>query len=123
MHLNIGPRSNVTPCCHFDEKVDDTQEDIRFMDINDINRSKKWHKLQKDLIVGRKPAGCHKCYTDEDNGITSQRQVAINMWGDDVHEPGIKSLELKLGAKCNLTCRTCSSDSSNKWLKEESLIR
>ena len=122
MHLNIGPRSTVTPCCHFDEQVDDTQEDIRYMNVKDVNRSKKWYKLQKDLIMGKKPAGCHKCYTDEDNGIKSQRQVAINMWGDDVTIPGIKSLELKLGAKCNLACRTCSSDSSNKWLKEESLM-
>jgi MoaA/NifB/PqqE/SkfB family radical SAM enzyme len=122
MHLNIGPRSTVTPCCHFDEKVDDTQEDIRFINVNDINTTKKWYNLQKELIMGKKPAGCHKCYSDEDNGIKSQRQYAIKRWGDTITAPGIRSLELKLGAKCNLACRTCSSDSSNKWLKEESLM-
>ena len=122
VHLNIGPRSTVTPCCHFDDKIDDTQEDIRFTDIKDINRSKKWRTLQKDLVMGKKPAGCHKCYTTEDSGIVSQRQYAINTWGDKIVTPDIKSLELKLGAKCNLACRTCSSDSSNKWLKEESLL-
>ena len=122
LHLNIGPRSKVTPCCHFDEKVDDTQEDIREMNIQDVIKSKKWYKLQKDLITGKEPAGCHKCYDDERNGIKSQRNVAIELWGDDVTASGVKSLELKLGAKCNLACRTCSSDSSNKWLKEESLM-
>lgn len=122
IHLNIGPRSTVLPCCHFDDKIDDTQEDIRFTNIRDINKSKKWYKLQKDLMMGKKPAGCHKCYAAEDNGIISQRQYAINTWGDNILTPDIKSLELKLGAKCNLACRTCSSDSSNKWLKEESLM-
>ena len=122
MHLNIGPRSSVSPCCHYDEKLGETIEDIRFMDVRDVNKSKKWYSLQKQLMSGKKPAGCHKCYADEDRGIKSQREVAIDRWGDTHTSGNVKSLELKLGAKCNLACRTCSSDSSNKWLKEESLM-
>lgn len=123
MHLNIGPRSAVSPCCHYDEKVGETIEDIRFMNIEDVSKSKKWYTLQKKLMTGQKPAGCHKCYADEDRGIKSQREIAVENWGDTyTSSDNIKSLELKLGAKCNLTCRTCSSDSSNKWLKEESLM-
>ena len=123
MHLNIGPRSAVSPCCHYDEKVGETIEDIRYMDLSDVFRSKKWYTLQKQLISGQKPAGCHKCYSDEDNNIKSQRDIAIERWGTaHTSSSNIKSVELKLGAKCNLACRTCSSDSSNKWLKEESLM-
>jgi organic radical activating enzyme len=122
MHLNIGPRSTVTPCCHFDEKVDDTSADIYETPVSIVNKSPQWHKIQKQLMSGNKPAGCHKCYEDEEQGIKSQRQYAISRFGDSMTEREIKSLELKLGAKCNLACRTCSSDSSNKWLKEESLM-
>jgi MoaA/NifB/PqqE/SkfB family radical SAM enzyme len=122
MHLNIGPRSSVTPCCHFDEKVDDTSANVFEIPLKDINKSPQWYKIQKQLISEKKPLGCHKCYEDEENGIKSQRQTAIERFGDGITDREIKSLELKLGAKCNLACRTCSSDSSNKWLKEESLM-
>lgn len=123
MHLNIGPRSKVTPCCHFDEEADSkTSADIRYIPITDVHKTKEWYTLQKQLMTGEKPIGCKKCYEDEDSGIKSQREVAIDLWGDNVSETSLKSLELKLGAKCNLACRTCSSDSSNKWLKEESLL-
>lgn len=122
MHLNIGPRSNVTPCCHFDEEADNTSANIFEIHVSNVNKSPQWHSIQKQLLMGEKPIGCNKCYSDEEKGIRSQREYAINKFGDNVTDRKIRSLELKLGAKCNLTCRTCSSDSSNKWLKEESLM-
>jgi MoaA/NifB/PqqE/SkfB family radical SAM enzyme len=122
MHLNIGPRSNVTPCCHFDEKADSTSANIFEISVDEVNKSPQWHNIQKQLLMGEKPIGCNKCYSDEEKGIRSQREFAIATFGDNITDRQVKSLELKLGAKCNLTCRTCSSDSSNKWLKEESLM-
>jgi MoaA/NifB/PqqE/SkfB family radical SAM enzyme len=42
---------------------------------------------------------------------------------DADNDTKLKSIELKLGAKCNLECRTCSPNSSNKLLKEGSYER
>jgi len=64
MHLNIGPRSNVTPCCHFDEKADSTSANIFEISVDEVNKSPQWHNIQKQLLMGEKPIGCNKCYSD-----------------------------------------------------------
>ena len=127
-HLHVKPRGLVTPCCLYDWTKNDTwlagnhTYGLRIQDgIENILHSKEWSKIQDKSNSNVAEAGCWNCYFREEAGSTSRR-----MWANGKHPDGDKqiklvNLELQLGAKCNLECRMCSSQNSNKLLKEDSL--
>ena len=71
---------------------------------------------------GEKPAGCWKCYNDEELGQKSMRQsVNESRLGPhteliETDDTQLKPLQIKLlsGASCNLACRMCQSHVSSK---------
>lgn len=120
-HLNITSRGHILPCCNFDWKQDFVLDNLHDNPLQDILESKPWYKLRKSLRGSTPSAGCHKCFSKEKSGAKSLRQVSNEIYGTE-DTLSIKSLELKLGSKCNLACRTCTHHSSNKLLKEDSLF-
>jgi MoaA/NifB/PqqE/SkfB family radical SAM enzyme len=74
------------------------------------------------MRLGQRPAGCWKCYKDEDTGKKSMRQ-SVNESRLEVHKDlldkkvaVLKPIQIKLlaGASCNLACRMCQSHVSSK---------
>lgn len=120
-HLNVTARGHILPCCNFDWKQDLVIDNLHSTDLKSIFESKKWYKLRKSLKTDTPSSGCHKCFSKEVSDAKSLRQASNDIYGTS-DELSIKSLELKLGSKCNLACRTCSHHSSNKLLKEDSLF-
>lgn len=121
-HLNVTSRGHILPCCNFDWKQDLVIDNLHLTSLEEIFLSKKWHKLRKSLVTDEPSPGCHKCFKKEISGARSMRQASNSIYGTS-RELVIKSLELKLGSKCNLSCRTCSHHSSNKLLKEDSILK
>lgn len=74
------------------------------------------------MKAGQKPAGCWKCYNDEDLGKKSMRQsvnesrLMPHASLLDQEHTKLKPLQVKLlaGASCNLACRMCVSHVSSK---------
>ena len=83
--------------------------------------------LRHEFLDGKKPAGCFRCWNEEDVGRTSKRQftqIRLKELKDQVDYNNLQPdqlwfLDLKLGNICNLKCRICGSWSSSKWAEEE----
>ena len=74
IHLNINPTGRVLQCCI----TDNSHEigNIRDKTLAEIWNDEKMRRLRLDLINGRKPESCYKCYEQEENGIRSFRNSA-----------------------------------------------
>jgi MoaA/NifB/PqqE/SkfB family radical SAM enzyme len=105
-------------------------EELQDIDLNthtlqDAFESKPMRDLRRSFRRGEKPAGCERCWMEEDAGKKSKRQYMLEKFKhediDYASNSGskLKFLDLKLGNICNLKCRICGSWSSSKWAKEE----
>jgi hypothetical protein len=87
--------------------------------------------LRQDMLAGRRPAVCQRCFSEEDLGIESYRSYANAKHSGRIAEavaatsaegesPSslIRSVDLRLGNVCNLRCRMCSPLSSRLMIDE-----
>lgn len=133
-HLNLTARGHTLACCNYNwrtssvfKKEDGSYSIPKHQDlpIKEIfNEHEEWKQLRHNSLNNIPSPGCEKCYKYEESGSGSHRTWANERFDnivvtEDNHT--LKSFELKLGAKCNLACRSCSSRSSNKLLKEDSI--
>lgn len=114
------------PCAEYlDWLVDDNGNRI---DLNDPNttlddawNNSEYKKLRQQYINGEQPAGCRKCFSQEEQGILSRRQRELEVHGKHLHlmnstdAPDPVLFDLKLGNHCNLKCKICCSEFSTKW--------
>ena len=128
-HLNIASRGVVTPCCNYEwrnnpawQGADKDYTKFTWVQegLSNILESKIWFDLRKKSQKNIPDAGCSNCYFSDEASGTSRRTWANHTFPDADKQTKLLSLELKLGAKCNLECRTCGHTSSNKLLKESS---
>jgi hypothetical protein len=88
-------------------------------------------ELRLDMLNGRRPPVCRRCFANEDLGISSYRQDFNESFGDQAaaaiaqttpdgaSSPDlIRSVDLRLGNLCNLRCRMCSPISSKLLIPE-----
>lgn len=129
-HMEIAPRGQSLPCCAFQiKKFGDsfsvTQPNVSNVPIKTIfEKHYIWEKSRNLSLNNEVNPSCQQCHSEEEAGLKSYRMNSnkkfykyINLQEEN-HK--LLSLELKLGAKCNLACRICSSQHSNKLLKEDS---
>jgi len=103
--------------------------------LMDIWNADTMRELRRDMVAGRRVAGCEVCYLAEDRGgesirthdnlaweqgwMNEQRVTIDNMMAQavdsDFHLPKLPAIiEVETGNLCNLKCRTCNSFSSSK---------
>ena len=103
------------PCCLYQGK--DPKHDFA-----EYWNSAELQEIRTQMKAGQKPAGCWKCYNDEDLGKKSMRQsvnesrLMPHASLLDQEHTKLKPLQVKLlaGASCNLACRMCVSHVSSK---------
>jgi MoaA/NifB/PqqE/SkfB family radical SAM enzyme len=110
--LDISPQGAFRPCCKYQTAISNT--------LDGYLTSDELHKLRADFISGSRPAGCHRCWRDEDAGIESKRLLDFKYTFDNKipATDHIQILSLPFGNTCNLACRICNSGSSSKWREE-----
>ena len=69
VHTHITPDGDVHPCCLYKESMGNINKD----DFVDIYNNDKFKDLRKQFLQNKKPTGCQKCYTTEENGHSSLR--------------------------------------------------
>lgn len=144
-HLNITARGAITPCCNFEWTATDYYKEpkntphnqfiidtfridkhnyhwIQDAGIGAVLHSKDWHQMRKKSAMNVPESGCKNCYFSEKASNSSRRLWANDKFPTADSETKLRSLELKLGAKCNLECRSCSGAISNKLLREDSYL-
>lgn len=85
-------------------------------------------QLQDKFLAGEKPLECEKCWTAEDRGSESRRQMEnrfldfkidrdISLIEQDVETSTVRTnlYQVFLGSTCNSTCATCGPGSSSLW--------
>ena len=128
--LEASPQGTAKPCCLYDDEVLDDNGNKYLLaecSLQEIYKSNSMQHLRQEFLDGKKPAGCFRCWNEEDVGRTSKRmhtQVRLKELKNEVDYNNLQPdqlwfLDLKLGNICNLKCRICGSWSSSKWAEEE----
>jgi sulfatase maturation enzyme AslB (radical SAM superfamily) len=113
---SVEHKINALPCCRYSH---DGAEKLENVDT--INKSPTWIKLQEQFLNGEKPEGCKHCWRDEYHGTRSYRHENLFDFRSIIEnksflEKKLRYLELVFGNTCNLACRSCSPAFSSKWV-------
>lgn len=123
INAEVQVNGTIRPCCEI--QVNPDYPNIKNMTLDCAYNSELFEKLRQDFINGQYPTACENCWKKEKVGITSKRQkdkwlFAKEYYTTDIFEKAkIKSLDIKLGFQCNLSCRICSSRHSSAWYTED----
>jgi len=116
---------DVVPCCVFKQKIqklDGTNYNLGFDNLNEIYNSEDFVKIRKAMIAGELVPGCQECYDSEKYGGISLRTQLNSLFTVDnpqeIAEIKPKYLDVRPGNTCNLRCRSCSPASSSQFAKE-----
>lgn len=101
----------------------------------DFFNNTAYRNLRQELVAGKKPALCEKCWKNESAGLKSNRiqaweDVEKDIFGarpieattDGTVEPFPSFLELKCSNICNLKCRMCHPESSHRIMEDREII-
>jgi MoaA/NifB/PqqE/SkfB family radical SAM enzyme len=139
VHLFVGEVGTLRPCCMTLEARDLVNRDAAgnpHLIYAPDSISSAWNSgymrtLRGEMLNGQRPAACRRCFREEDLGIRSYRQYANEDFAAHIPEAVqktsaqcevpvdmIRSLDLRLGNRCNLKCRMCSPVSSRALAAE-----
>jgi hypothetical protein len=112
-------------------------EDGKPANFNHTDLLRAWNNsymknIRKDMLSGRVPASCAKCFKEEEAGHRSKRQWETKFWSSRIDKetlineteedgsipPKIYYIDLRLGTKCNLKCVMCSPHDSSMWVSD-----
>jgi len=123
INAEVKQNGSISPCCELQSEY--LYPKIQHTTLDSAIQSEVFHKLRQDFINGAYPDACQNCWKKEKVGITSKRQrdkwlFAKEYYTTDIlEELKIKSLDLKIGFRCNLKCRICSNSFSSAWYAED----
>lgn len=136
-HLATHPHGGVTHCCVADHRralSSSRDGDNRYYNLNrdtvhDTMNSESFRRARLEVLAGKKPRACMRCYSEEAKGMQSKRLEEIKNYPDYtldvaklatdnagyIQDVQLDFVELRLGNVCNVACRTCNPASSSKW--------
>ncbi len=130
----VNTFGQVQPCCEFGFPVwqDDHAMSLRQDALVDIWSSEPMQRMRREMVEGKRVAGCEACYVREDVGAQSMRQTCNAIVGEEriarFIEQSVASdfriaplpevVEVVVGNRCNLKCRMCRSSSSSLIAKD-----
>jgi radical SAM protein with 4Fe4S-binding SPASM domain len=129
-HLNVQPNGDIYQCCMapYGEKIGNTKEDT----LEEVWNGEDMKGIRKDMLDGRRPHLCNRCFLIEDSGLTSPRGTHNRMFNKDIEkaikdtnpdtgeypEFKLKYWDFRWSNICNFKCRMCGVYSSSKWYEE-----
>jgi organic radical activating enzyme len=138
--LHVLTDGSVLPCCMWDYgkysdggKMGYISDHASLLDSYNTN---KFKQLRKDLLLGNKVSGCHRCYTHEkhegkvktsfrsvmnDSKILTdnvKHSVANTNSDGSVDSLSISYIDVRFGNICNFKCRMCGHHLSSSWYDE-----
>ena len=136
MHLATHPHGGVSLCCVTDFKDGngmsrdgDWYYNLNRDTIADTMNSEKFRNTRLEMLEGKMPSPCMRCYKEERRGIKSKRLTENENYSnftidtarqqtqaDGTIDPQLEFVELRLGNICNAKCATCNPASSSKWV-------
>ena len=126
-NIDISPSGSMGPCCKFRTELYPEQFNIATASVKDYRNSAFLAEVHADFAQQQWPRGCIRCKIEEENNISSKRQLDFERWSQQYarHVPesdGFITASVAFGNTCNLKCITCSPDSSSRWRSEYTSI-
>jgi len=146
IHIATRPNGDVRVCCTANASgagEDDVKDaglvkqngqimNLQTHSIADVWNSNYMKTVRLQMLEGKVPPSCTKCFEEESKGIVSKRQWESVVWnerldmttiidatGEDGSLPvDIPYFDLRLGNLCQLKCIMCSPHDSSSWIKE-----
>jgi MoaA/NifB/PqqE/SkfB family radical SAM enzyme len=146
IHIATRPNGDVRVCCTAnasgagEDDVKDAglvKQNGQVMNLQTYSVAEVWNSnymktVRLQMLEGKVPPSCTKCFEEESKGIVSKRQwesavwkerldmtTIINATGEDGSLPvDIPYFDLRLGNLCQLKCVMCSPHDSSSWIKE-----
>jgi MoaA/NifB/PqqE/SkfB family radical SAM enzyme len=118
--LDILIDKTARPCCKFKGDVGNLQNSS----ISEVFYGGKISRIRQSMKSGQYPPECSICWHNERSGTTSLRQLALQKYGDRMHQTWLDDLQIRditwtPTALCNFTCRICNYQSSTSIGNEE----
>jgi sulfatase maturation enzyme AslB (radical SAM superfamily) len=114
--------NHTTVCCRSSTPI------VNIKDLENFSTDKNYSIIRKKMIEGQKlPLHCNFCYNLESQGIKSARQqetvewaIRLNLYSTDDLSKITKPVyyEVRPSNVCNIMCRICSPQFSNKIQRE-----
>lgn len=146
IHMATRPNGDVRLCCTsnasgagiVDAKEiglvtkDGVRMNLREHTIEQVWNSEFMRNTRLQMLDGKVPESCTKCFAEESMGIKSKRNWETVVWQERVDIPSIVAttepdgklptnipyFDLRLGNLCNLKCIMCSPHDSSSWIKD-----
>jgi MoaA/NifB/PqqE/SkfB family radical SAM enzyme len=146
IHLATRPNGDVRVCCtanasgagdNDSKQVGLVTNNNSVMNLQDYSLSEVWNSnymksVRLQMLDGRIPESCTKCFEEESSGIVSKRQWETVVWKERLDIDAIVNstdvdgslpvnipyFDLRLGNMCQLKCIMCSPHDSSSWIKE-----
>lgn len=140
MHVSVGPNEAMRVCCNSGADGDiQTPQGERYYfsqvkSVKDYYNNSSLTRIRRQMLDGKRPTECSRCYLHEDTGGYSIRQGFVvgysrlldqhlkNTTTDGKTPPEIKYVDFALGNNCNIKCRMCNPTNSKLLEKEFSQI-
>lgn len=105
--LTYDHRGDASFCCQFDDlfTIDQYKEKLNF--------------YKNKMFNGEKIKPCNSCWKDEEQGLKSLRQSAIDDFKynnyNENESDGLLILDIRISNECNLACTMCDTNASSLW--------
>lgn len=130
IHLHTWPNGNVFPCCIADS--DYPLGNLKDHSLEEIWNLDKMKTIRKEMLEGKEPSVCHRCFMHEKMGTGSFRESSNNLWAHRIDE-AIKTVDetgynskfelnywdFRFSNVCNFKCRMCGPELSSKWYDDQ----
>jgi len=130
MHLNFEPNGKVVPCC-LTSTFNYFAGDLTTQSIEQVWNSENMKQLRRDMIEGKEPEICVKCFSREKVTGESGRIYHNKEFSDVLDEiPNItledgtctkmelKYWDFRFSNLCNFKCRSCGPRYSSAWVPD-----
>ena len=151
IHLSTRPNGHMRLCCTANASSAGALNDKKYAgevgilkkddgfpaNFNHTDLRTAWNatymkNVRKDMLQGKIPHSCTKCFKEEKSGYQSKRIWENRLWmgrfdmnelishtQEDGSIPNkIYYVDLRLGSKCNLKCIMCSPHDSSLWAED-----
>jgi len=112
------------------KNADGKPANLNHTDLQSAWNNEYMRRIRRDMLSGKVPPSCTKCFKEEKAGHNSKRNWETAYWSartsveglvaatrpDGEVEARIKYVDLRLGSKCNLKCIMCSPHDSSRWV-------
>lgn len=118
VHTAVDIEGELKPCCRFSNKSNELPTVAQGLQKGWL-QGDYYSQLRQQFLNNEQPAGCARCFKDEQTSGASMRTDAnLRYLKRDTltNPPKLKFLEMAFSHHCNLACRMCNEGYSSKWL-------